>query len=267
MKTIELSGKLPGKRVMVLAGIHGNELCGVKAFDELLPQLTIERGSVVFVYANMEAIAQRKRFIDFNLNRCFLKKQPVEMEQSLEGGIARALMPLLDSADALLDLHATASPNSKSFVICDERWITDAAIFNSDLVTYNWDEFEQGSTDYYMNLQKKPAFCVECGYLEDERAVEIATSGIISFLQYMGNVSDIPKRKDQKVVKITGAYKNKSAAFRRVREFEDFELLLERTLIGFEGADEIWCEAGQMILFVRNQGNLNQECFLTAEAR
>jgi succinylglutamate desuccinylase len=50
--------KKPGKTLAIFAGIHGNESVGVRAFDTLLPKLTIEAGTVYFVYGNPKAIKQ-----------------------------------------------------------------------------------------------------------------------------------------------------------------------------------------------------------------
>src|SRR3989338_8412149 len=108
------------KNVVILVGVHGNEVCGVKAVDQLLPILQIKSGNVMFIYANLEAIKQRKRFIEQNLNRCFLKKQPLEIKNSIEGKTAQEIIPYLDKADVLLDIHASFTKDSIPFVICDE---------------------------------------------------------------------------------------------------------------------------------------------------
>ena len=266
IKFFELKGALPGKKVVLLAGVHGNEVCGVRAFDEFIPQLKIDSGSALFIFANLEAIKQNKRFVEYNLNRCFLKEQPPAIQSALEGRIAREIAPYLESADALLDIHASPIPESPPFAICDEKWIKDCSMFDVDIASFNWDPFEPGSTDYYMNLQKKPGFCVECGCLNDEKSIKIAKSAIERFLIWTGNLSGkIAIKENQKVVKITGLYKNKFAHFRKSREFKDFEQLKEKTLIGKEGLREIYGEQGQIVLFVRDCDSLNEECFLTAQ--
>ena len=109
IRVIVKTGKSPGKNLVVLAGVHGNEVCGVKAFDEILPELQVERGKVVFIYANLGAQKQNTRFVDENLNRCFLDEQPREMYATLEGETARAIIPFLNEADVLLDLHSSKS--------------------------------------------------------------------------------------------------------------------------------------------------------------
>lgn len=266
IKVIEKIGEKPGKTAVILAGVHGNEVCGVKAFDNLIPKLKIENGKVYFIYANLEAIKLNKRFIEYNLNRCFLKEQPEEIKETLEGETARKIMPYLDKADVLLDIHASYIQDSISFVICDRKQIKDAKIFDADISSYNWDEFEFGSTDYYMNIQGKPGFCFECGFLENLKTQEIAEKAIKNFLIYSGNVSGKLKLKEkQKVIMIKSLYKNKNSSFKRIRYFPDFEKFKERTLIGKEGDNEIYSNKGDIILFAKDNGNLNEECFLLAE--
>ena len=220
---------------------------------------------MLFIYANLEAIKQNKRLVEYNLNRCFLKEQPVAIQSSLEGKTALEIIPYLERADAMLDIHASPTPNSPPFVICDEKWIGDCSIFDAEIASFNWDPFEPGSTDYYMNLQNKPGFCIECGCSNDEKSIEIAKSAIKQFLVYTGNLSGKPlNRKNQKIVKIIELYKNKFAPFRKSREFKDFEQLTEKTLIGKEGDIGVYGEQGQIVLFVGDKEKLNEECFLTA---
>src|SRR3989344_287896 len=95
IKVIEKISIKPGNTLVVLAGIHGNEICGVKAFDSMINNLTIESGKVYFIYANLEAIKQNKRFIDYNLNRLFKRKIPKEAFGSLEAKTAKEIMPYL----------------------------------------------------------------------------------------------------------------------------------------------------------------------------
>lgn len=266
IKVIEKRGEKLGKTIAILAGVHGNEACGVKAFDKLIPELKIESGKVFFIYANLEAIRQNKRSVEFNLNRCFLKEQSKEIEKTTEGRTVREIMPYLDEADAMLDLHASMIRDSQPFVICDEKQLPNAEIFDSEIASYNWDIFEPGSTDNYMNLQNKPGFCFECGYLGDSNTQKIAENAIKNFLIYTGNISgDVQFKRNQRVLKIKDLYKNKKAGFKKARYFPDFEKFEEKTLLGKEGDIEIYADEGNIVLFIKDQDKLNEECFLLAE--
>ncbi|MFI5446794.1 succinylglutamate desuccinylase/aspartoacylase family protein [Polaromonas sp. UC242_47] len=102
-------GLAPGPRLLVLGAVHGNEVCGAKAITQLLKeidkgQLSIERGTVTFVpVTNPLAYQLKQRTGDRNLNR---NMAPSAIPQDFEDRIANVLCPLLDSHDALLDLHS-----------------------------------------------------------------------------------------------------------------------------------------------------------------
>jgi succinylglutamate desuccinylase len=266
IKAIKKTGARPGKTTVILAGVHGNEICGIKAFDSIIPKIRIKSGKVIFIYANLKAIKQSKRQIEKNLNRCFYKNQPIEIKGKLEGKTAKEIIPYLDSADFMLDIHASFTKDTKPFVICDKKQLGKANIFDSKIVTYNWDSFEPGSTDYYMNQKNKPGFCFECGYSSDEKSIEIAKKIIINFLVYTKNIpGTLFNRNNQKFFRIKSIYKNKDYQFKKSRFFRDFEKADKKTIVGYENSKPIIIEKNDIILFLKDSENLNEECFLTAE--
>lgn len=267
IKVVEKQGIKEGKNLVVLVGVHGNEVCGVKAANFLLPKINISFGNVTFIYANLEAIRQNKRFIEQNLNRCFVDEQSSEIEQSLEGKTAKEIMPYLNKADALLDIHASLTKDSIPFVICDESNIKIAKILNPEKIVCNIDEFHLGSTDGYMNLKNKPGFCFECGYAGDPNTEDIAKKAIIKFLEYYGAIDKktIAARGNPQIIRIIDLYKNKYGSFKPNKYFKDFEVIKEKTLIGLDGDKEVYVNNGNVVLFVRDREKIGEECFLIAE--
>ncbi|MBI2632239.1 succinylglutamate desuccinylase/aspartoacylase family protein [Candidatus Pacearchaeota archaeon] len=266
VRIIERKGNKPGKTIVILAGIHGNENCGVQAFDSIIPSLKIIAGKIYFVYANLAAIRKNKRFIEYDLNRCFLKKQSFEMKNSIEGKSAQDIIPYLNEADVMLDIHASYSQKSIPFVICDKKWIREARIFDAKIVSYNWDFFHQGSTDYYMNLQGKTGFCYECGYLGDPDANIIAEKAIFQFLKWAGSIDGgINQFYEQKIIEIKSLYKNSNEPFRKIKNFPDFFMLSKRDIIGYEGEKALYCEKGDILIFVKDCESIGGECFLVGK--
>ena len=265
IKIIQVDSGLPGKTVVVLAGVHGNEVCGVKAFDKLIPELRLKSGKAYFIYANLEAIKQNKRFVEANLNRCFFEEQPKEMAETLEGKTAKEIMPYLKEADMMLDVHASFTRDSVPFIICGKQSLELAEALPASIISYNWDEFEPGSSDYYLNQQGKICACIECGFIEDEFIQTEAETAILSFLAF-ANLIDFEEviNTEKQVYEITGIYKNKKSKFKKTRDFSDFETLTKKILIGMEGELEVFGEIGDSLLFVRDREKLNDECFLTA---
>ena len=109
LRTHTYHGLAPGPALVVLGAVHGNEICGSQAIEQLLQDidtgsLAIERGSVTFVpITNPLAHQLKRRFGDRNLNR---NMAPSAIPQDFEDRIANVLCPLLDAHEVLLDLHS-----------------------------------------------------------------------------------------------------------------------------------------------------------------
>ncbi|MBM3233042.1 hypothetical protein FJZ18_02660 [Candidatus Pacearchaeota archaeon] len=266
IKVVKLLGSGKGKTLVILSAIHGNEVCGIKAFDKLIPKLKIKAGVVYFIYANLEAIKRNRRFVEYNLNRAFLKELPDSIKDTLEGRTAREIMPYLERADMMLDIHASNSKESIPFIICGQQSLELAQALPAQVIAYNFDEFEPGSTDYFMNIQNKIGVGVECGFLEDPESQRRAEEAIFSFLRFAGAINGEAKTySDKTFYKIVKLYKNKLFSFKKSRDFSDFELLKKKTLIGKEGEKEIYAGQGEIVLFVRDRENIDGECFLVAK--
>jgi len=265
IKVIEKNGIQPGKKVVVLAGVHGNESFGVKMLERVIPNLKIISGKVTFIFANLEAIKQNKRFIDFNLNRCFYKNQPKEIINTLEGKTAREIIPYLEETDYMLDIHGTWNPYSVEFIICMPQSFEFAKIIPFEKISWNWDEFEPGSTDYYMNLKNKIGICIECGYSKDPESEIRAEESLRNFLIKSGSIrGELTSLKKQTCYKIINLYKNKYGKFKKSREFADFEKLKEKTLVGFDGKEKIFLYKDDSLIFIADYENIEEECFLIA---
>ena len=132
----------------------------------------------------------------------------------------------------------------------------------------NIDSFHPGSSDGYVNLQNKPGFCFECGYMCDPKTQNVAEEGILHFLAYYGCVNDkvsAPKVNPE-LIRIINLYKNNYGSFKSKRYFRDFEKMKEKTLIGFDGDREVYIDKDKIVLFVRDRENTCEECFLVAES-
>jgi len=231
--------KKPGLHVVVMAGVHGDEVCGVRALDELIPKIKVKKGKVTFIYANLEAIKQNKRLIKYNLNRCFLSDQPENIYKTLEGRTARELIRILDDADVLLDIHASTSKKTIPFIICEKDSYLYANALPFKFVCGGFGTVYPGATDHYMNQNKKPALCVECGYLGDKNSTIIAKKTVLLFLKKTGSIAGKASTlAAKKFFEVNFLYKNKFGPFRVSRDFPDFEELTGTTVVGYDGGEE-----------------------------
>ena len=118
-KSVHFASTQPGKRLLVLGAVHGNELAGSKGIQRVLAeidagQLSIAKGSVTFVpITNPLAHERKQRNGDRNLNR---NLGPTDAPQEFEDHIANWLCPLMAQHDVLLDLHSFQA-QGKPFVM------------------------------------------------------------------------------------------------------------------------------------------------------
>ena len=109
----------PGRTIMISALIHGNELCGAWALKQLLASaLRPRRGKLILAFCNLDAFdrfdpAQHdaSRYVDEDMNRVW-SDQKLAQGQTLEQRRAQAILPWLEQADWLLDLHSMHEPSA-----------------------------------------------------------------------------------------------------------------------------------------------------------
>lgn len=118
-------GAAPGLHVCVLALTHGNEIAGAIVLDRLLRAATRPvAGRLTLVFANLDAFSRfdpddptASRFLEEDLNRLWAPEVLDGPRRSAELRRARALRPVLDAADVLLDLHSMLWPSDPLFLV------------------------------------------------------------------------------------------------------------------------------------------------------
>lgn len=266
-KITEIIGDKKGPTSIILAGVHGNEKCGVEALDKILPKLEIQSGRVLFGYGNPRAIEANKRFTETNLNRMF-KDDNLLSKRDREGyeyKRAQFLKSYLNVADALLDIHASSNTNSRPFIICEanSKMLTD--YLPVDTIVYGFDNIEPGGTDYYMNSINKIGICVECGYLGDPKSTLIAEENIFAFLKAQGHITNDLQPQKHSYIQMYDLYLTKTNSFSLEKQFDVFEEVIEGEIIGLDGTEEIRAKKNSIILFAQNLTKIGEEAFLLGE--
>ncbi len=103
---------------MIVALVHGNEPCGAIALDYILRKAVLpSRGRLTLCFANTDAFdgydpenPAATRFVDEDMNRLWSPDRLDGPGDSVELGRARALAPIVATADYLLDLHSMQLP-------------------------------------------------------------------------------------------------------------------------------------------------------------
>lgn len=108
-----------GPHVMVNAITHGNELCGAIALVRLF-ELGVRptRGKLSLSFANIAAFHQfdrakphASRYVEEDFNRVWSPAVLDGPRQSVELTRARAMRPIIDTVDYLLDIHSMHDPH------------------------------------------------------------------------------------------------------------------------------------------------------------
>ena len=106
----------PGPHAAIVALMHGNEISGALALDHLLRRdIRPAIGVLSLVFANVAAFEQfdpenpnASRFIDEDMNRLWATNAE-NKRSNVERARVRALQPLFENVDLLLDLHSMQS--------------------------------------------------------------------------------------------------------------------------------------------------------------
>jgi predicted deacylase len=254
------SGK-SGPHVLVNALTHGNELCGAIALDFLFRQgVRPVRGKLTLCFANVAAYqcfdANRpgaSRFVDEDFNRVWSFQVLDGPRNSVELTRARALRPLYDTTDLLLDLHSMqhATP---PLVLCGmtgrgrrlaqavrvPKWIVSDSGHASGRRLLDYAGFaDPGST--------KTALLAECGQHWESDAASVAIEITLRFLLTVGvidpefaapHLSSEPP--EQKVIEITDAVTMKGSNLVYEADYVGMEIIERQgTLIACDDSTEI----------------------------
>lgn len=199
----------PGPHTMINALTHGNEVCGAIAVKAMLDLgLRPRRGRLTLSFANVDAYRRfdpaapdASRFVDQDLNRVWTPAILDDASRdSSELRRARALRPLIDSVDQLLDLHSmhercaplnVCGPLDKGIALARRlgapAWIVSDAGHAEGRRMRDYGQF--GDPDSARN-----ALLVECGQHWEAAAVAVAKDCCARFLLLAGNLdaADLP---------------------------------------------------------------------------
>lgn len=198
------SGK-PGPRVLLHAGIHGDEVAGVYALEEIAPRIKVQAGTLIILpRANPPAIMINRRYYHMDLNKVF---PGLPIAQPYEYSLAQEIYGLVKNRriEYILSLHESRNIHSlrraktfgQTIVYGSEPpprlvW-TWLQAMNKDL---DFDEKfchyycpqEYGGTDIMVRqLGLKGGFAVETWRAFDlPRRVEMQKLAVLTFLEQVG---------------------------------------------------------------------------------
>jgi len=220
-----------GPRLIVLGAVHGNEICGTEAIQQLIAEfnaktIALKLGMVTFVpVTNPLAYQRGTRCGDRNLNRMLM---PYPEPALFEDHLANWLCPLLTKHDVLLDLHSfqgtgqafvMVGPEDNSGAIEPFRFAQQeralAKILGVKRAVDGWlRTYDSGirrrqsasnhpvnvpeqninfgiGTTEYMRSQGGYGVTLECGNHIDPDAPKVARSAILNTLTHLGMIDAV----------------------------------------------------------------------------
>jgi len=251
----------PGPHVVVTALTHGNEICGAVALDRLLKsELRPAKGKLTLAFMNVAAYQSfnavepsAARYLDEDMNRVWDRKVLEGPRSSRELRRARAVKPVIDTADLLLDIHSMTHASMPLMLTgMAPKHLDFARRVGSPALLVRDEGHAAGSRlrDYarFADPGTPPiALLVECGHHWARDTVEVATETLWRFLAASGILPDqeaapwlIPPSQRQKTVLVTHRITATSEDFRFLNDYSGLEIIPRAgTVIGRDGATTI----------------------------
>lgn len=118
----------PGPSTVIIGAMHGNEIAGAAILDRLLgEEIRPDFGRLTLVLGNPAAYARfdatrpyLNRFLDVDINRVWGSELSDPADTRAEVRRARALQPVFEGADFLLDLHTMQGNGEPVALITDK---------------------------------------------------------------------------------------------------------------------------------------------------
>jgi predicted deacylase len=254
----------PGPHVLVAALTHGNEICGAIALDALFRAgVRPRRGRLTLAFNNVAAYREfdprypiASRYVDEDFNRLWHPATLDGPRQSIELERARALRPIVDAADFLLDLHSmqhATAPLMLAGLIERSRELA-LRVGIPELIMCDAGHAAGPRMRDYGGFgdpaSAKTALLIECGQHWERRAAEVATDATLRFLIAVGAVlpedvaaiggPDFDAHPRQRVIEVTEAVTITGDRFEFTDNYKGLEVVPQKgTLIGHDGDREV----------------------------
>ena len=247
-----------GPHVMLSALVHGNEICGAIALATLLRDgVRPLRGRLTLAFVNVAAYEtfdpqdpSASRFIEEDFNRLWSPGVLGGRRDSVELRRARALRPVIDEVDVLLDIHSMqhatvplmmAGPLPKGRALARELGAPEIVVSDAGHAAgvrlRDYGGFGRAE-------HPKNALLIECGQHWAAQSATVAMETALRFLRVMGVVAPevaapylagaTPTA--QRFIEVTGPVTIETDEFRFTEDFRGLEVIARAgTVIGHDG--------------------------------
>jgi len=265
----------PGPHVVVSALMHGNEFSGALALDQLLRERVLPlRGQLSFVFLNLHAFSRfdaqnptASRYVDEDMNRLWSPAILDGRGTSSELARAREIVPVLKSANVLMDLHTMLWPGAPVVLgRCGHPGVSMADTLGLDALIVEdqghmaGQRLIDGALFGPHDAPRARSVILEAGQHWEASSVGVALSAVRALLrqtcgirgnqisQYAPQTARTSRR-----ARVTDTITALSASFRFTRAFRNGEVIARGgTVLARDGADEIRTPYDDCILVMPN---------------
>lgn len=209
------TGQEKGPLLIIFGAMHGNEHAGVKAIDLMIKMLEVEpitnpafqyHGKVIGLTGNLAAYKKKVRFIEKDLNRCWLRENvnqafdPDKAAHCAELNEIRAIIQQVikeiktykPDKVYVLDLHTTSSNGGIFTIVPEEKEsIAIGKALGAPVIT-NMTRGIPGTTMEYFTTEnlgvQTVCFTFESGQHDDPLSVNRAIAAITNCMKIIGSI-------------------------------------------------------------------------------
>lgn len=295
-------GQSPGPLLICTAGLHGNELAGIKALEFVFKMLEVEHitnpdfhfhGRLVGIAGNIQAMDQGKRYIKQDMNRMWMpenveriRRTPPHLleseERELRDMVRHIDMELAHQPDAsilVLDLHTTSSDGG---IFCIATEDPESVRIASELhapVILGMLHGIQGTTMHYFRREVIPrditSFAFESGQHDDPKSVNRSIAAIIACLRALDMIDPehVETVHDQvlidysrglpRIAELIQAYQIQDEdSFEILPDFRNFQPVEKGQLLAYDAGQTVHAIEDGLILMPRYQKQGDDGYFL-----
>ena len=249
------AGAEPGPHVALVALMHGNEITGAIVLDRLLRQNPRPlRGRLTVGFLNLAAFDRfdpaqptASRYVDEDLNRLWDVAVLEGPRQSHELELARAVRPLIDEVDVLVDLHSMLWPSDPLILSgpTAKGRALGCAMRRPELVVADAGHMSGRRLIDYVRFADPTvpadAVLVEAGQHWLAETVDVAAASVSGLLAHVGMTDAPPPAAGPgRFAEVTDVITANTAGFSFVQPYRGGEVIARRnTTIGIDGSTEL----------------------------
>ncbi|MGS0647851.1 peptidase M14 [Komagataeibacter melomenusus] len=259
-------GRRPGPHIVCVSLIHGNEFSGAIVLDRLLRMRIRPRsGRLSFIFANPEAMdlfdprdPVRARCVEEDMNRVWSPATLAGSRSAHEIDRARMLLPVILTADRLLDLHSMLWPGDPLILSGLSAPGRQMARHVSGVETAVADQGHRSGCrliDHPRFSDDGPAAAclLEAGQHWHDSTVARAMQAVLSLIGPCCGVPVPDAPMVRRTMVVTNVVTARTGAFRFVAPFHGGQVLPARgTLVAHDGRDEIRTPYDRCMLVMPN---------------